>query len=105
MIEARVTKRNGKYVGFECNGHADFDEYGKDIVCASVSVLTINTLNSIEKFCCTDFTYDSQDGYIKWEFTTDCDDKTTLLMDSMVLGLSQIQENYNKNFLLNVKEV
>ena len=39
----------GKYRGFECNGHADFAAYGKDVVCAALSVLTINTINSIDQ--------------------------------------------------------
>ena len=32
------------------SGHAGYDDIGKDIVCAAVSVLVINTLNSIERF-------------------------------------------------------
>ncbi|MFR4579186.1 MAG: ribosomal-processing cysteine protease Prp [Clostridium fessum] len=34
----------------EVKGHAGYDEYGKDIVCAAVSVLTVNMANSVEKF-------------------------------------------------------
>ncbi|MFQ8841000.1 MAG: ribosomal-processing cysteine protease Prp [Clostridium fessum] len=34
----------------EVNGHAGYDEYGKTIVCAAVSVLTVNMANSVEKF-------------------------------------------------------
>ena len=34
----------------EITGHAGSGEYGFDVVCASVSTLTINFVNSIEKF-------------------------------------------------------
>ena len=37
----------GEYKDFLCSGHAGYDDYGKDIVCASVSVLVINTINSL----------------------------------------------------------
>ncbi len=31
-------------------GHADYDDYGKDIVCSSVSSITITTINAILMF-------------------------------------------------------
>ncbi|MBE6161530.1 MAG: ribosomal-processing cysteine protease Prp [Firmicutes bacterium] len=31
----------------EITGHANFDDYGKDIVCASVSSIVITTVNGI----------------------------------------------------------
>ena len=31
------------YTGFQVKGHAGFAAYGKDIICAGVSVLAINT--------------------------------------------------------------
>ena len=51
MIRVTIYK-NEKHqcVGFKAHGHAGFSEEGQDIVCAAVSVLTINTLNAIEKF-------------------------------------------------------
>ena len=42
MIRIEVKKQNSDIIGFEVKGHAGSDEYGKDIVCAAISVLTIN---------------------------------------------------------------
>ena len=36
-----------EYVGFETEGHAGYAEAGQDIVCAAVSALAINTINSV----------------------------------------------------------
>ena len=36
-----------EYTAFNCIGHAQYGEPGEDIVCAAVSVLVINTINSI----------------------------------------------------------
>lgn len=44
MIKWNVTKVKGVST-FMISGHANFDEYGKDIVCASVSTLTTTTAN------------------------------------------------------------
>ena len=37
-----------KASGIELNGHAGYGEEGYDIVCAAVSALALNTVNSIE---------------------------------------------------------
>ena len=42
-------------------GHADFDTLGKDIVCAGVSALVLNTINSIETFRDDEFTCEVQE--------------------------------------------
>ena len=48
MIEVTVYQNtDGKKIGFSSVGHAGYDEYGHDIVCAGVSALVINCINSI----------------------------------------------------------
>ena len=47
MIKAKFFQKNGKLTGFEISGHAGFDLYGKDIVCASVSSAVQLTANGI----------------------------------------------------------
>ena len=49
MINVIVYKDvKGLIEGFSLKGHAGYAEYGSDIVCSAVSMLTINTLNSIK---------------------------------------------------------
>ena len=56
MIEVRVKKSDsGDIIGFHMSGHAGYAEYGSDIVCAGVSTLAINCINSIEEFTDTKF--------------------------------------------------
>ena len=40
--------RGGEYLGFDCLGHAGYAEAGYDIVCAGISVLVINFINSVD---------------------------------------------------------
>lgn len=42
MIKIKVSKDS-----IEISGHANYDEYGKDIVCASVSSIVTTTVNGI----------------------------------------------------------
>ena len=42
MIKVLIKENN-----IEISGHANFDDYGKDIVCASVSSIVYTTINGI----------------------------------------------------------
>ena len=90
----------GEYKGVVCMGHAGFSKKGKDIVCASVSVLVINTLNSLDEFCNTPMIVrqNEETGFLNCEFRTFLNEKEILLMDSMVMGLEMISKQYGKKY-------
>ena len=59
MIQVEIIRDASKaYVGFSIKGHAGYAEHGQDIICAAVSVLAQNTVNSIEQF--TDDTFSGE---------------------------------------------
>lgn len=100
MIQAKVVRKNGHYKKFMIDGHAGYAEAGEDIVCAAVSALVINAINSIEAFTEDAFTCDCGDGMIRnWEFTSEVSPETELLMDSLMLGLANIQKSYGTDYL------
>jgi len=73
-----------------------------------VSVLVINTINSIENF--TDDLYDcstdEQIGYISFKLTEDENDDTQLLLKSMLLGLESMRDEYGSDYIkLVIEEV
>ena len=94
---------------FTCTGHAEFDKPGYDVVCASISVLVINTINAIETFTADAFVCEADEetgGDIKFWFTEDISNDSSLLIETMILGLKEIQNDYGKKFLtLDFKEV
>lgn len=47
MITAEFIQKDNVLVGFKVSGHANFDEYGQDIVCASVSSAVQLVCNTI----------------------------------------------------------
>ncbi len=106
MITATVLKNPSGYVSFECKGHAGFSRKGRDIVCAAVSMLTINTANSIMALTGTSINISENDGLLSWTFDGCSERDATLLMDSMILGLRSIENDYNSKYLtLVIKEV
>ncbi|HHT97218.1 MAG TPA: ribosomal-processing cysteine protease Prp [Clostridiales bacterium] len=88
--------------GFKVIGHADYDEYGKDIVCSAVSVLIINTINSIDKFTSDKFSLkqDEKKGLFDFKLSSiDISSNTSLLLDSLILGLTHIEKEYTNKYL------
>ena len=47
MIKIKMTKEGNNYKNIVITGHANYDVYGKDIVCAAVSATVLTTLNGI----------------------------------------------------------
>lgn len=110
MIRITVYKNEkDQCVGFKALGHAGFSEEGQDIVCAAVSVLTINTLNSIEQFTNdrTSLVSDESDGLIDFQIKGTPSSGALLLLRSMLLGLEEIGSdvNYSKYMELTYEEV
>lgn len=79
-------------------GHAGFGQSGSDIVCAAISILVINTLNSIEELAKEKVITESdeKEGYLECHFPDQINDQTKLLMDSLIMGLKGIEQNYGR---------
>ncbi|MCR5301742.1 MAG: ribosomal-processing cysteine protease Prp [Lachnospiraceae bacterium] len=106
MVTATFVKDPSGYVSFFCKGHAGYMEKGRDIVCSAISMLTINTANSIMALTETRIKADEKDGFISWTFEETPDEKATLLMDSLQMGLESVIREYGKKYLkLEIKEV
>lgn len=106
MTKVKIFRRDGRYLGFDADGHAGYDDYGKDVVCAAVSVLTINTVNSIEQLAHDKVETSEEDGHLNCSFPVELSDRGKLLMDSLVLGLRSIEESYGKSYLeVEIEEV
>lgn len=109
MINVKIYEnQNHKIVGFQCKGHAGYANAGSDIVCAAVSVLVINTINSIEQFLDESVLYEANEktGCIEYRIHGIPGEKTELLLNSLVLGLREIEKNYSKKYLqIRIKEV
>ena len=103
MIEIILYKREASNVGFCVSGHAGFEEIGKDIVCASVSVLAINTVNAIKSFTDDRFSlqYD-ENGKINMMKKATLSPKSQVLLDAFELGVTSIYEEYGHDYI-NIK--
>ncbi|HCS93614.1 MAG: ribosomal-processing cysteine protease Prp [Bavariicoccus seileri] len=103
MITCHFVREDGLFLGFTCKGHADFSEYGSDIVCAAVSALTLSTVNSLESIGKVVPQVESaadDGGYLKVRLPDSNTlskkqlDVCQILMQHLYLGLVSISEEY-----------
>ena len=99
MLKITVLKKNSELIGVSSEGHAEYDDPGKDIVCAAVSVLMLNTVNSIEAFTEDAFDGEQADGYLSFQIDGEVSDGSRLLLKSLVLGLESIEETYGSTYI------
>ena len=100
MIRVNVfSDSEGNTRKIELKGHAGYDDYGKDIVCASASALVLNMANSVEQF--TDDGFDGnveeETGHFTFRFTGDISKESKLLMDSLFLVLRISKRHMERN--------
>ena len=97
-----------EYIGFDSMGHAGYVDQGEDIVCAGISALVQNAVNSVESFTkdVFDISTNEEAGLISFRFRDIPSHDSELLIKSMVLGLQEIQKFYGNEYIsLIFKEV
>ena len=110
MIKVKILKKENQIYAFELSGHAEYDEHGKDIICSAVSMLVINTLNSINHFTDDHIILEANNektGHIR--FRLDIEEKpysseTDILLKSLEFGLQSAREHYGKKYI-DIEEV
>lgn len=104
MINVTVKKRQNDFLSLKVKGHAGFAEEGSDIICAAVSALTINLVNSLEKFTNVSFDLKEDDGFVEVIFNDKLSNEATLLMNSYLLGIEDILSENADYINLIIKE-
>ena len=80
----------------EIKGHANYNDYGKDIVCASVSSIVITTINAIIEFDPESIYYEDLNNRILIKKLKD-DDITNKLINNMIELLEELEKSYKDN--------
>ena len=80
-------------------GHAGFADYGKDIVCASVSSIVTTTVNNIHIVNSKTLNYSDDGNVMKINITLD-DKLVVKLFDNLKEMLIDISKEYPKNIML-----
>lgn len=79
--------------GITIDGHAGYAESGKDIVCAGVTALVENLIDSIEGLTVDTIQYEVSPGRADIHYK-DLSEEGKLLVDSFFLGICDIEQDF-----------
>lgn len=95
-----IVDENREYFGFRVSGHAGYDDFGKDIVCAAVSAVTLGMVNSTLELTDAGIIYETgESGLLRFKYDEKPGHDAKLLFQSMLLNLHGIEEQYGTDFL------
>lgn len=88
--------------GYRISGHANYDDYGKDIVCAAVSILGQNTYNALIRIGGIDksnlLLKLNDNGYLKVELPNRLEEdvlyRTNIILKTFELGIVSLIKDY-----------
>ena len=104
MIRAVFYKNKNGFNGFEISGHSGYAKRGEDIVCASVSALSLHTARILSEECTiVDLLQQDEEGQLSVKLNG-IDDLSDLLIKNLIKTLREIQEEYSGYLLVEVKE-
>ena len=83
-------------------GHAMYDEYGKDIVCAAVSSIITTSINACLSLDETAIKYEDNEGLVIIDVLSESE-TTIKLIENMINMLSELATQYKKNITI-IKE-
>jgi len=95
MIKVVIEKNNSKIVSFEVSGHSNYDEKGKDIVCAGVSAIVVGGINALVNENKKAIEYECKEGYAK-VLVKNIDSNIEMILDVISTQLYTVEESYPK---------
>jgi uncharacterized protein YsxB (DUF464 family) len=109
MISVTIHKTNDLFDGFKVKGHSEYGEFGTDVVCAAVSILSytaLNSMNLVAGISENDIDYDVEEdsGFLKVN-TINNNEKTDVIYRNFLVGIKLLLEDYNNYITLNYEEV
>lgn len=111
MIEAVIYKNSmGVAQGFRIKGHAGFAESGKDIVCSAVSAIVYTALGGLDELAgFRSFVENEKNGSIECIIPVNLSQKqletTDTILKTMIIGLKQIEADYDEYIRIRYEEV
>jgi len=96
MLKVKLVNKDNKLKKINLLGHAEYDDYGKDIVCSSASSIMITTINAIMMFDKSYITYEQKKD--NFEIIINKNDKIVdNLIENMINMFCELEKDYPKN--------
>ena len=96
MIKVKVDYDDNLIKKVKVTGHSGYDDYGKDIVCASVSSIVITSVNLIYKLNKDIIRVIEDKGLIEINVLKE-DETINMVLKNMIDMLKELSNDYKKN--------
>ncbi len=100
-----ILNNDNKPYAFRISGHAEYGNYGEDIVCSGITTATFTTLNLLDKLLKQeDYTLiqNEDTGLIDFKLNK-IDDLSLLIIQNLLDILINIEEQYPQNLKIIIK--
>lgn len=105
MIIAEFFKKDGEISGFKISGHADFDRYGRDIACASVSSAVQFAANLITDVFGFKAEVLAENNSVVLKAVSFKDSTLQKLFDGLLMQLDLLSQEFEKTIEIRFTEV
>ncbi len=105
MVNVEVKRQNGTIAEVCIHGHAGYAKHGQDLVCAGVSSISVGMLNALDQLTEHDVCdLVIEEAYIRIKLNKR-DQNAELLINTLVIQLKTLEENYHKYISICDQEV
>ncbi len=95
MIRISIKRQNNEVSHLKATGHAMYDEYGRDLVCAAVSAILVGGINAVNEAGYIDqCEFKCEEGFVEIFTLGHCHDMQVIL-ETMIVQLKTIAESYS----------
>ncbi|MDD4036418.1 MAG: ribosomal-processing cysteine protease Prp [Bacilli bacterium] len=104
MIKIIIKKNKDKIKEIIIKGHAEYADFGQDIVCASISSIATTTINGILSIYPSGINYE----YVNESLIIKILEENTniyKLIDNMIILFKELENDYKENISIIIKEV
>lgn len=108
MIEVSIVRdKTGFIWQYSVDGHADYDEHGRDIVCAAASVTAYTAAGALEDLAGIKNCHTENDGFFFCSLPEDITEQqkqiARIILETTYIGFKQIELSY-KEFIQVMEE-
>ena len=97
MIQIKIARDESGISLISMHGHADYAQYGKDIVCSAASTIIIGGINAIAKLGFISFiSYNVDAGDVELKINNTKNAELQIILETLVIQFKSIEESYPK---------
>ncbi|NMA96230.1 MAG: ribosomal-processing cysteine protease Prp [Clostridiales bacterium] len=101
--------KDGLIKQFVVNGHADYDERGKDIVCAAISAIVQTAVLGLLQVSNIDIEYEIDQGYVYLSLPENLSHNqikdADIILETMLTGIKNVEAQYSSFICVKDMEV